>query len=550
MHISLLVFYCVGKNIRFKFLLLIFNFEYNIFILLSNLMTMLSPIKSSLCACFFMLLPAMLLANDIKVENVTLTGRNRTADHVQVQFNLSWQNSFRLASGASNWDAAWVFVKYKIGTNGAWKHATLSTSGHVIPTDGAADPNDGSGIFIYRSNTGSGALTLNGVQLRWNYGADLVPDESIIFVRVFAIEMVHVPSGNFQAGSGGANTGEFRQANLTTTGNAASFTITSTSPTLQGNNSGSSSLNISTRAGSGNDQLTGTTTATLASGYPTGYAAFYCMKYEISQGQYRDFLNTLTYAQQVTRTASVPTSAAGTGALATAGTNRNYIEIKTSGVSNTTPAVYGCDADGDNVFDETNDGEWVASNFLKWEDITAFLDWAALRPMTELEFEKACRGTVAPVVDEFSWGSTSFTNVTAITNGQQENEVSGTTNANLTNNNGYTSGPVRTGIFATGASTRITSGSSYYGIMDLSGNLWEQVISIANSACRSFNGNVGNGTIDTNGNADTGWPGQTNIGCRGGSWASSNASARVSDRSNITGGVTNRNNDYGGRGVR
>lgn len=513
-------------------------------------MTMLSLTKSRLFACFFVLLPVMLMANDIKVENVILTGRNRVADYVQVQFNLSWQNSFRLASGASNRDAAWVFVKYKIGTNGTWKHATLSTTGHVIPTGGAADPNDGSGIFIYRSSDGSGTLTLTGVQLRWNYGADLVQDESNIFVRVFAIEMVHVPSGSFQAGSGGANTGEFRQANLTTLGNAASFTITNTAPTLQGNNAASSSLNISTQAGSGNDQLTGTTTANLATGYPTGYAAFYCMKYEISQGQYRDFLNSLTYAQQVTRTASVPTSAAGTGALTTAGTNRNYIEIKTPGVLTTTPAVYGCDADNDNVFDESVDGEWVACNFLKWEDITAFLDWAALRPMTELEFEKACRGTVAPVINEFSWGSTTFTNVTTITNAQQESETSGTTNANLTNNNGYNTGPVRTGMFATGASNRISSGSSYYGIMDLSGNLWEQVISIANSACRSYTGNVGNGILDTNGNADTGWPGQAVIGSRGGSWASSNASARVSDRSNITGGVSSRNNDYGGRGVR
>ena len=550
MHISLLIFYCLGKSIRFKFLLLIFNFEYNIFILLSNLMTMLPPIKRSLFACFVMLLPAMLLANDSKVENVTLPGRNRTADHVQVQFNLSWQNSFRLASGASNWDAAWVFVKYKIGTSGTWKHATLSTSGHVIPTDGAADPNDASGIFIYRSNTGSGALTLNGVQLRWNYGADLVPDESIIFVRVFAIEMVHVPEGNFQAGSGGANDGEFRQANLTTGGNAASFTITSTSPTLQGNNTASSSLNISTKAGSGNDQLTGTTTATLASGFPTGHASFYCMKYEISQGQYRDFLNTLTYTQQLNRTTNVPTSAIGTGAMAIAGTNRNYIEIKTPGIASTSPAVYGCDANADNIFDETNDGEWVTCNFLKWNDVTAFLDWAALRPMTELEFEKACRGNVAPVVDEHSWGSTAFTSVTAISNGQQEGEVSNTTNANIASNNTYTPGPVRTGMFATGSSNRITAGSSYYGIMDLSGNLWEQVVSIANSTCRAFTGNVGNGALDTNGNADTGWPGESFIGRRGGSWLSDLASARVSNRSSITGGVTTRNNDYGGRGVR
>jgi formylglycine-generating enzyme required for sulfatase activity len=495
-------------------------------------------------------------ANNISVTQVSLTGRNTVSDFVQVKFNLSWENSFRTSTGPQNWDAAWVFVKYKVGLNGTWKHATLNVGGHTIPTSQeginmAASQTDSRGLFIIRSGDGvTSNLTIQNILLRWNYGDDLVPDESKIYVKVFAIEMVNVPLGNFQAGSGGANTGEFRQANLTTSGNAASFTITSTSPTLQGNNTASSSLNISTKGGSGNDQLTGTTTATLATGYPTGYAAFYCMKYEISQGQYRDFLNTLTYTQQLNRTTNVPTSAIGTGAMATAVTNRNYIEIKTPGVASTTPAVYGCDANANNVFDETIDGEWVACNFLKWNDVTAFLDWAALRPMTELEFEKACRGDVAPVVDEHSWGSTAFTSVTAISNGQQEGEVSNTTNANIASNNTYTPGPVRTGMFATGSSNRITAGSSYYGIMDLSGNLWEQVVSIANSTCRAFTGNVGNGALDTNGNADTGWPGESFIGRRGGSWLSDLASARVSNRSSITGGVTTRNNDYGGRGVR
>jgi formylglycine-generating enzyme required for sulfatase activity len=504
----------------------------------------------------FTFLPSVILANNISVDGISLQNRNKSTDQVQVKFNLSWNNSFRTASGPQNFDAAWVFVKYKIGINGTWKHATLNGGGHTIPASQeginmAADQPDSRGLFIIRSGSGAtSTLTLQNVLLLWNYGTDGVPDESQIYVKVFAIEMVHVPEGNFQAGSGGANDGEFRQANLTTGGNAASFTITSTSPTLQGNNTASSSLNISTKAGSGNDQLTGTTTATLATGYPTGHASFFCMKYEISQGQYRDFLNTLTYTQQLNRTTNVPTSAIGTGAMAIAGTNRNYIEIKTPGIASTSPAVYGCDADADNIFDETNDGEWVACNFLKWNDVTAFLDWAALRPMTELEFEKACRGNVAPVVDEHSWGSTAFTSVTAISNGQQEGEVSNTTNANIASNNTYTPGPVRTGMFATGSSNRITAGSSYYGIMDLSGNLWEQVVSIANSTCRAFTGNVGNGALDTNGNADTGWPGESFIGRRGGSWLSDLASARVSNRSSITGGVTTRNNDYGGRGVR
>ncbi|MFN9951042.1 MAG: hypothetical protein ACK52X_06500, partial [bacterium] len=48
----------------------------------------------------------------------------------------------------------------------------------------------------------------------------------------------------------------------------------------------------------------------------------------------------------------------------------------------------------------------------------------------------------------------------------------------------------------------------------------------------------------------TNWPSGANIGVRGGSFISNNASARVSDRSSITVGVTSRLADYGGRGVR
>ena len=73
-------------------------------------------------------------ANNITVSSVSLTARNKTADYVQVQFNLSWNNSFRVNAGPSNWDAAWVFIKFKVGVNGEWKHASISTTaGHSIP---------------------------------------------------------------------------------------------------------------------------------------------------------------------------------------------------------------------------------------------------------------------------------------------------------------------------------------------------------------------------------------------------------------------------------
>jgi formylglycine-generating enzyme required for sulfatase activity len=274
------------------------------------------------------------------------------------------------------------------------------------------------------------------------------------------------------------------------------------------------------------------------------------MKYEISQGQYRDFLNTLTYTQQVTRTASAPNSVAGTGALISSGTARNGIEIKTAGTASTTPAVYGCDLSNNNTFDEAADGEWIVCNYLSWDDVTAYLDWAALRPMTELEYEKACRGTLTPLVNEYAWGTASATSLSALLNTSQTNEASNTSGANLVSNSAF-SGPVRVGIFATGSSNRTTAGSGYYGIMDLSGNVWEQTVPISNANTRSFSNIMGDGTLATNGNAVVStWPANSDVGIRGGSYTSAGALNYVSDRTSISAGVTTRNNNVGGRGVR
>ena len=60
-------------------------------------------------------------ANDIVVSQISLTNRNKAGGYVLVNFTVGWNNSFRISSGAANYDAAWVFIKYKIGDNGEWK---------------------------------------------------------------------------------------------------------------------------------------------------------------------------------------------------------------------------------------------------------------------------------------------------------------------------------------------------------------------------------------------------------------------------------------------
>lgn len=373
-----------------------------------------------------------------------------------------------------------------------------------------------------------------------------------MFVKVFAIEMVYIPSGNFQLGSGSQSEAGFRIANdVSDAGTATTFTVTSTSPTLQGNDAGSSGSNLSTTAGFFLDLGTSNNTATLASGFPTGYGAFYSMKYEISQGQYRDFLNTLTYSQQVNRTAFAPNSSVGTGALVSSGTDRNGIEISSAGTYSNIPAMYGCDLNNNNVFDETDDGEWITCNYLSWADLAAYLDWAGLRPITELEFEKIGRGPNTPVVDEFGWGGTTIVGLTALSNTNQTNEVSNTTNANALYGNNLTSGPARVGIFATSISDRNAAGSSYYGVMDLTGNVWEQVIKIENSTGRSFTGTRGDGQLTSNGDADaSSWPDYTGACKRGGGWLTIAQRSQLSSRYGAGLNGANRNAETGGRGAR
>ena len=49
----------------------------------------------------------------------------------------------------------------------------------------------------------------------------------------------------------------------------------------------------------------------------------------------------------------------------------------------------------------------------------------------------------------------------------------------------------RRGVFATPDSGRVAAGASYWGIMELSGNLWERVVAVGNPAGRRFAGTHG-----------------------------------------------------------
>ncbi|MCP4001703.1 MAG: SUMF1/EgtB/PvdO family nonheme iron enzyme, partial [Gammaproteobacteria bacterium] len=203
-----------------------------------------------------------------------------------------------------------------------------------------------------------------------------------------------------------------------------------------------------------------------------------------------------------------------------------------------------------------------ACNFLSWADGTAYMDWCALRPMTELEFEKACRGTVTPVANEYAWGTATIatsaytlSNDGAANAGIASNYSATAGNASYSGTDGSINGPVRSGIFAAHSSNagRITSGATYYGIMEMSGNLFERCVTVGNTTGRIFTGENGNGVLTAAGNADMpNCPGNnaSGSGFRGGSWLDSGSIARTSDRGNAADTYSNRYSDYGVRAVR
>lgn len=69
-------------------------------------------------------------------------------------------------------------------------------------------------------------------------------------------------------------------------------------------------------------------------------------------------------------------------------------------------------------------------------------------------------------------------------------------NANYNTTNGSPSGPKRCGIFAASAllNNREETGGSYYGIMELTGNVYERAITVGNPEGRAFTGLHGNGS--------------------------------------------------------
>ncbi|PPK87093.1 formylglycine-generating enzyme required for sulfatase activity [Neolewinella xylanilytica] len=468
-------------------------------------------------------------ANNIQVSNVALTEQSSGNGTTKIQFDLSWENSWRISVGPANHDAAWIFAKFRVN-NGDWRHCSLPNFGHKVPAGAVMDIYDRMGAMIYRAADGSGQVDWDDFQLRWDYRLDGVSDADIVDVQVFAIEMVYVPSGAFYLGSVSGDRDTLNNEFFRVGFLSQPFPVTGEGAISVGPSLNSLYYPSDPVSGIGGDQ-----SGPIPAAFPKGFAAFYCMKYEVSQDQWTAFFNTLSDAAKTTNDITGTNGKNSDNVLGRNG-------ISWTGTGNATTSLPN-----------------LPLNYVNNVRMMAYLDWAGLRMMTELEYEKACRGPGTPVAGEFAWGTAGIATETyTLANEGTANEVVANP-AEGTGNVVYFStassiGPLRVGSIAASAvnQSREESGGSYYGIMDLSGNVYERAVTVGNAPGRDYRGTHGDGMLAPTGVHNVAnWPSaDMGIGYRGGSHANLTPFLRVADRADAATVLNGANSRLGFRGVR
>ena len=454
-------------------------------------------------------------SNSIKANNLQIGVPTVTTTNNLV-FTISWDNSWNTTSAPNNWDGVYLFAKYRnCASSGAWEHVEFSTTPSNLTTGSPLEVDnynlDGKGVIVKRENTGSGNITNVTVTLKMT-----APNDGASYdFKVFGIEMVYIPTGDFYLGDG-VSYYSFKDG-----GSGSANTplhVTSDGALTRG-----------TGAGNIYSISAGTVPTSLPASFPVGYDSVYVMKYEITEGQIVSFMNTLS-SDQATKIFTY---------------NSNRINRAGSWPNYTTLYPH------------------RAAGYINWQNLAAYLDWSALRPMTETEYEKICRGPIYPVTNEHAWGTNLIEDVTAMTNDGTTTErntnvaAAGKGKANYGANG--LKGPMRSGFASTPTSNRLEAGATYYGVMEMTGNAEELCINVYHVQGRNFTRSTGDGYLTTAPNGgyanETNWPSLTGsflgVSSRGGS--SGHAVAQVYLSSRYYYYMSNAASKYyyrGGRGLR
>ncbi len=493
-------------------------------------------------AIILLLLPKMAFASHLKIDNSFVSEVNTEKKTANIQFNISWDNAWR---DDINCDGVWVFAKFH-GPEGMWKHLNLSSASadtfnyadHTPkdfskgdnPDIGIWVPSEKKGAFIFRTK-GKGPAVSKNVKLVWNYALDGVTDEQIFKakIKVMGFEMVYIPEDKHYVGDPKGPDGPDNA--FYTYPNNGAYLISSEDPITV------DKIDGALYCDQDNPRSRQDTPFTIPKAFPKGYKAFWIMKYELTSQQFVDFLNTLTRKQQQSMVESD----------ISADEIKNYYVKTNSDIEHLRNSIVAAKKGNGNIVPVRfyTYAPARAVNFMSWANIAAIGDWAGLRPITELEYEKACRGPKEAVPDEGAWGTTDAGRVDTFDGADgsgYEKKVpeTGLVNAcfgggiapfdvgkKLVPDNPGFEGPVSGEVFENtrhqGIDEKINDGASYYGVRNLSGNLWERCVTIGHDLGRIYDARHGDGVLDADGFCNAAnWPGKDGAGAgnRGGVWSS------------------------------
>ncbi len=417
-------------------------------------------IYASIFACTF-------AARNIYATNLELTrlelvlkdGENKHRDFY-VDITISWQNAWY---NKKNYDAAWVFFKY-LRTTGGYTHAKIRMEGHSFLSEKnpgnlkILPSKDGTGIFLQPTSEYRGPIE---ARVRIQLDTAVLANKAFVLgnhlLNGYGIEMVYIPDGHFFLGD--SDSLSIRASSFYKSGGDGrpdgSLEIRNETEAIPvGKEKGAIYYHV------GNKDYQGDQSGPVPASYPKGVNGFYIMKYELQQSQYANFLNSLQ---------AMATSARSKIA------SKDYHKLR-GGISL-----------NENIFVATTKNR--PANFVSWDDGCAFADWAALRPMTDFEYVKVCRGPTSPVPRDYPWGTASKDKLKRFVDADNELKWADGLNESQLND-----------------ANRETFGASYYWVMDLAGSLWERVVSIGAERGRRFVGSHGDGNLSYGYATNTDWP--------------------------------------------
>ena len=399
----------------------------------------------------------------------------------EISFDITWENSFSTSPATpTTYDGAWVFIKYAPNGGDVWYHANILDSTAIAGINLIISYDD-LGVMVFQSAGHAGTFG------PYNVTVELAPLlGSFQDFKVFGIEMVYLATGPYYAGDG-ASPGRFYQNGDV---NQPWYVV--------------NELGQTRGSGIGQfDQEGATGGENISALYPKGIESFWTQKYKITARQYIDFLNCLTRPQQENRVQSDITGPNVTNRYVMTNSaipvGRNPIACDAS--IGTGPITFHADLNTGNPPNSATDGSNIVLSHMSVNDMLAYFDWSGLRPMSELEYEKICRGEdMLPVPGEHAWGTASFNFAGSILNVGTTTET--TSNVGVLSSL-FFSQPLRAGYSATATSSRTEASSTFYGVMDMH-NMGEFMMGVNSTNFRRVS--YGDGMLSPTGDHDvTDW---------------------------------------------